>query len=207
MIKECEKCPSNKCHFWGDCICEDFKYGKDCEKDCKCDIRTSSGCDHAGKCLCKVIPDNNQTLTLKSLCLENQFCDTDGSCRCKGWKYRPKCDRECSCNKNNSKLPCDYEGRCTCKMGYYGQKCYSECPNDCQNSFSHNSCSLDDGRCLCRDNYYGLKCEKMCNCEKGDFCDMTSGKCRNLEEIVNINIVTYPEFDSEILSKAALGGF
>ncbi|CAK9294451.1 unnamed protein product [Gordionus sp. m RMFG-2023] len=172
--RRCDRnCPLNKCNLIGGCICEDFTYGKYCNRVCHCDRKVSSGCDLSGRCLCKIIPEN-ETLN-GSLCSENKFCDEHGQCRCKGWKYGARCNRESTCDRNNSISPFP-TGGCICKEGYYGENCESECPTDCQNSFWHNSCKFN-GACNCRPNYYGLKCQNRCNCTGNRYCDFT-GRCR-----------------------------
>ncbi|CAK9303172.1 unnamed protein product [Gordionus sp. m RMFG-2023] len=160
-------CPLKKCNpFRGSCICDRFKYGANCDIDCPCDPLVSSGCDSLGRCLCKVTPEN--VTRNGSLCPDNKFCRADGQCRCRDWKYGTTCDKESTCNRNNTILNTPLGG-CFCELGYYGDNCEFECRTDCQKFFWNNTCKYN-GNCWCLRNYYGTRCENKCNCGSNEYC-------------------------------------
>ncbi|KAK3106693.1 hypothetical protein FSP39_025319 [Pinctada imbricata] len=88
-----------------------------------------------------------------------QISDIMKCAACQNFKYGIACDKNCDCDRTNSRS-CDSEtGECLCKPGWAGEKCRCKAGLECDPRYS--SCRGDT--CICKEGYYqeGVSCSGL----------------------------------------------
>ncbi|CAL1544211.1 unnamed protein product [Lymnaea stagnalis] len=162
--------------IYGDSLCLQNKYGRDCQKTCNCAVpgekcfvstgNCPSGCKAGfyGQGCTKGCDDGYFGVDCRNKChctFSTQLCEpVDGNCT--------------SCALKGKKLPSCTED---CDPGFYGIECKWNCSKNCLQTGS--ICDVTEGKCFgCKPGFYGSYCTSPCssNC-RDSVCDINSGIC------------------------------
>lgn len=195
-IKGADECKSHGTLLCGNCECEQYYYGRNCEcsKDdpdkhqhqCRPDNITEIDCSGRGSCVCGLCDcekrENKKEVIKGEFCqCDNYSCERENGDLCSG-EHQGDCD-------------C---GSCNCKDGWTGPACqYTTSNVTCIHPKSneklcsgHGSCVY--GKCECENDdcarYTGEHCQKFSTCP---------GRCEELKSCVECQMYKDGNFKDE----------